>query len=168
MRVVGVKYEECRTIMKELPMLTIQTCHEWLNTIKDEDDISVILRDNPGSHKHISFYDEYPELEMEAKAFVLNEVSKNSCEFDTKKLAHFIDSRFKVHYKDELSNFELESNKLIRYEASCRTDLIRWGGKWDKNSNRPYFEGHERPDVVEKRRVHKLLLSKKRRIPIPF
>jgi len=27
-----------------------------------------------------------------------------------------------------------------------------WGGKWDKNSNRPYFEGHEREDVIASRK----------------
>ena len=34
---------------------------------------------------------------------------------------------------------------------SCRADLIRWGAKWDHNKNRPYFEGHERDDVVIER-----------------
>ena len=33
----------------------------------------------------------------------------------------------------------------------CRVDLLSWGAKWDKNCNRPYFEGHERVDVVEAR-----------------
>ena len=31
-------------------------------------------------------------------------------------------------------------------------DLISWAAKWDKNSNRPYFEGHERSDVVDARK----------------
>ena len=31
-------------------------------------------------------------------------------------------------------------------------DLISLGAKWDKNSNRPYFEGHERSDVVDARK----------------
>jgi hypothetical protein len=26
-------------------------------------------------------------------------------------------------------------------------DLIRWGARFKDNSSRPYFEGHERPDV---------------------
>jgi hypothetical protein len=152
MRIVGVKYEECRNLMKVLPLLTIQTCHEWLNTIKDEDDISVILRDKRGSHKHIEFYDDYPELEREVKAYVMSEMSKNTCEFDAKKLAKFVDTRFRDIYKEESADFGLDSNKLIRSESSCKTDLIKWDCKWDKNSNRPYFEGHERPDVVEKRK----------------
>ena len=47
--------------------MTVQTCHEWLNTIKDEDDTSVILRDKRGSHKHIEFYEDYPQLESEVR-----------------------------------------------------------------------------------------------------
>jgi hypothetical protein len=41
---------------------------------------------------------------------------------------------------------------LIRSVASCRLDLRRWGAKFNPNSQRPYFEGHERMDVVEHRR----------------
>jgi hypothetical protein len=36
-------------------------------------------------------------------------------------------------------------------EEGCRVDLLKWGGKWDKNKNRPYFEGNEREDVVVQR-----------------
>ena len=28
---------------------------------------------------------------------------------------------------------------------------MKWGAKWDKNKNRPYFEGHERKDVIVQR-----------------
>lgn len=31
-------------------------------------------------------------------------------------------------------------------------DLERWGISFDKNTSKPYFEGHEREDVVEKRK----------------
>ena len=48
---------------------------------------------------------------------------------------------------------KFDEKLLIRSEASCRTDLIKWGAQWDKNRNRPYFEGHERSDVVEERRI---------------
>ena len=30
-------------------------------------------------------------------------------------------------------------------------DLRRWGAKFEANSRRPYFEGHERDDVVKHR-----------------
>jgi len=33
-----------------------------------------------------------------------------------------------------------------------RLDLKRWGYSFEKNSMRPYFEGHEREDVVQHRK----------------
>ena len=34
---------------------------------------------------------------------------------------------------------------------SCRLDLRKWSARFEKNTNRPYFEGHDRPDVVSRR-----------------
>ncbi|CAF4402376.1 unnamed protein product, partial [Didymodactylos carnosus] len=34
-------------------------------------------------------------------------------------------------------------------ERSCRLDLRRWRAKFEAHSQRPYFEGHERGDVVK-------------------
>ena len=39
-------------------------------------------------------------------------------------------------------------NDLMRLERSCRLDLRRWGAKFEANSQRLHFEGHERDDVV--------------------
>ncbi|CAF1138491.1 unnamed protein product, partial [Didymodactylos carnosus] len=36
---------------------------------------------------------------------------------------------------------------LIRSIESCRLDIRRWGERHEANSNRPYFEGHERADI---------------------
>ncbi|CAF1532716.1 unnamed protein product, partial [Adineta ricciae] len=41
--------------------------------------------------------------------------------------------------------------QLVRSEKACRLDLHRWGCKFDKNTAKPYWKGHERPDVVEVR-----------------
>lgn len=40
---------------------------------------------------------------------------------------------------------------LIRSLPACQLDLRRWGARFSKNSQRPYFEGHERTDVVAHR-----------------
>ena len=42
---------------------------------------------------------------------------------------------------------------MIRSESTVREDLIRWGAAFNPNTNRPYFEGHERADVVEHRNI---------------
>ena len=51
----------------------------------------------------------------------------------------------------EITGEVLEKNELVRSVYSCNVDLIKWGAKWDDNKNRPYFEGHEREDVVSAR-----------------
>jgi hypothetical protein len=43
------------------------------------------------------------------------------------------------------------TDELIRSERMCRLDLRRYGCKFDKNSQKPYWLGHERPDVIEAR-----------------
>ncbi|CAF0995873.1 unnamed protein product [Brachionus calyciflorus] len=48
-------------------IMTVQTCHSWVLTIIDEDDPCVILRDGRGCYKRITFYENYPELEMKPK-----------------------------------------------------------------------------------------------------
>ena len=40
---------------------------------------------------------------------------------------------------------------LIRPERSCRLGLRRWGTTFETNSQRPYFEGYKRDDVVKHR-----------------
>ena len=139
-------------IPADFNLLNIQTCHEWALTIIDDDDLVVILRDKRGSYRHISFYEHFPELENIVKAFVLENVSKKECSFDVKILAQFVDQKFKELYGHYLEGIEFDSNNLVRSEESCRTDLLKWGARWDKNKIRPYFEGYIREDVISKRK----------------
>lgn len=142
LRLVRVQFESCRSIMESLNLLTINTSHSWILTIIDEDDLSVILRDLRGSHKHITFYENYPQLELEAKSFALTQASLKKCSFIVEDLAKFVDQRFREIYADLLADVELDESTLIRSVESCRSDLIIWGARYDKNSNRPYFEGN--------------------------
>jgi hypothetical protein len=75
------------------------------------------------------------------------------------ELAKFINKRFFELYGD---SFKEDFGELIRSEESCRTDLLRWGARWDSNTKRPYFEGHEREDVLVQRRnfIDFLVLNK--------
>ena len=147
-RLLKVPYNECETLLNDFNLLTIRSCSKWSNTISDEGDDLVILRDKRGSYKRILFYEEFPELEMEAKEFALEQASKTMCGFNCMELAKFINNRFR-----ELYDFNIENEEqLVRSEESCRVDLLKWGACWDKNTNRPYFQGHERADVVIKRK----------------
>lgn len=149
MRLCNLQYDESRNILERLKLLNIKCCHSWLKTIIEEDDLCVLLRDNRGTYKRELFYELYPELETQAKSYALENASQKKCSFVVKDLAFFINKQFYFLYGDTFNQVE---DKLIRSEQSCRVDLKKWGAKWDKNKNRPYFEGHEREDVVTKRK----------------
>ena len=83
---------------------------------------------------------------MEAKSFVADACTRKSADFTVSDLAKFIDNRYY-----ETTETRKTEDPLIRSEASCRLDLRRWSAKFDKNNQRPYFEGHERPNVVSHR-----------------
>jgi len=147
-----VKYEKTKEILDMLNLMNIKTCHSWVKSMFDEDDLCIILKDERGKYKRKRFYDCYPELEQEAKAFSLKHATQKKSTFTVDELAKFIDKRFRELYGEELNLEKSDKDgKLIRSKESCRVDLLMWGARWDSSKNRPYFEGHERDDVVAKR-----------------
>jgi hypothetical protein len=64
--------------------------------------------------------------------------------FDAFELATFIDNQFY-----SLTGIKKDpEDALIRSVQSYRLDLRRWGARFDSNSQRPYFEGHERIHII--------------------
>ena len=108
--------------------------------------MQAILDDGRGGKYTDSFYDVFPELAMEGRAFVVEACSQRVATFTASNLEHFIDTRF-----CELTQTIKTNNQLVQSEKSCRLDLRRWGAKFEASSQRPYFEGHERADVVTHR-----------------
>ncbi|CAF4829218.1 unnamed protein product, partial [Rotaria magnacalcarata] len=82
-----------------------------------------------------------------AKQHVLERCSEKSASFTLDNLTKFIDKKFY-----ETTNTIKEPDiPLIQSLSACKVDLCRWGARFKKNSQRPYFEGHERAEVVEHR-----------------
>ncbi|CAF4589324.1 unnamed protein product, partial [Didymodactylos carnosus] len=100
------------------------------------------VSENRGGKYTDGFYDVFPELEIQARAFVVDTCSQKSSSFKAADLATFIDERY---YK--INNLKKSASNLIRSIESCRLDIRRWGERHEANSNRPYFEGHERADI---------------------
>ena len=156
LRTFRIKYTITEEFLDSLNLLSIRRCQFWLKEIFRNDDIAVVLNDNRGKYRRHVFYEIYPELEIEAKAFALENSIKKKSDFTVYELAKFIDKRFKELYKDDLrlnftENAESDGGALIRSVESCRLDLKSWGCKWDSVKNRPYFIGHENEDVVKSR-----------------
>lgn len=140
--------------MQTLDLLGIQQCDIWIKTIREEEDLFSITRDLRGNYKRNLFYELYPLLEQEAKSYAMDLLASKKSNFKVKDLAVFVNERFNQLYGSSIENIEDSSqdkNQLIRSEESIRCDLIRWGAKYDSNKKRPYFEGHEREDVVKSR-----------------
>ncbi|CAF1010239.1 unnamed protein product [Brachionus calyciflorus] len=58
---------------------------------------------------------------------------------------------------------DLSEDELVRSAESCRTNLLKWRAKWDKNSNRPLFNcPHNENGIlkwIEPVRNKKILMS---------
>ena len=85
----------------------------------------------------------FPEIETDTKPFIVQACSQKSGEFKTLDLTEFIDE--KCYEVTGLT--KQASDELIRLESS-RVELRRWGAKFEANSQRPYFERHERDDII--------------------
>lgn len=146
LRYFNVDYKTTSECMDTIGCTTIYTAHSWASSVIEEDDTCLILRDKRGGFKKQQLYTMFPDLEFEAKAFSIERASQKNAEFSVLDLAKFITERYQ-----EETGIELETGKLIRSESSCKLDLLKWGAKWDSLKKKPYFEGHERSDVVEQR-----------------
>lgn len=151
LRILDIPYDRCKDVLNVLNLLSAQSCGEWILTMIDEDDLTSILRDKRGNHKKVGFYELFPDFEIEVKAYAIKRATEKKCDFDSKDLAKYVDNRFREIIKESNEEYGFDPNKLVRSEESCRADLLKWGAKFEKNKSRPYFEGHERTDVVEKR-----------------
>ncbi|CAF3044042.1 unnamed protein product [Rotaria sp. Silwood2] len=88
----------------------------------------------------------FPELATDAKLFAIESCSRKSADFTAIDLANFVDAKFY-----ELTQISKLNDAPVRSVESYRLDLRRWGAKFQPNTQRPYFEGHERQDVIAHR-----------------
>lgn len=147
LRYFNIKWEDINEFLKNIDLMTAQTCHKW-TTVFIKGDYEEFSTDLRGGKQTDSFYDMFPDIEEAAKTFVIEACSRKSGDFKAQDLAQFIDDTYYAVTKIKKQT----GDDLIRSERSCRMDLRRWGAKFEANSQRPYFEGHERDDVVKHRK----------------
>ncbi|CAF3376878.1 unnamed protein product, partial [Rotaria sp. Silwood2] len=145
LRHFGHSWRETDNFMKEIGAMTAETSKKWAHVLVNSD-LDEFTTDERGGKRGDSFWDNYRDLELEAKDFVFAECSKKESSFTAEKLAKFIDDRFY-----ELTKLKKNTQQLVRSVESCKLDLRRFGAKYTANTGRPYFLGHERKDVVKHR-----------------
>jgi hypothetical protein len=146
LRHFGLNWLQCNDFLKQINALTAQTAHKWANIFLfgDFDDF---IKEERGGKQTSSFYDIFPDIELLAKSYSVQRCAVKAADFNVLELAKFIDDQFYL-----LTQTKKDPNDpLVRSVASCRLDLRRWGACFESNSQRPYFEGHERQDVIQHR-----------------
>lgn len=93
LRHFGHSWRDVESFLTSIGGMTNKTCHKWTNILvnKDFDEFTIEER---GGKRGDSFWDCYPDLELEAKQFVFEECSKTEATFTAETLAIFIDNRF--------------------------------------------------------------------------
>ncbi|CAF3193715.1 unnamed protein product [Rotaria socialis] len=100
--------------------------------------------DNRGGKRIEKFYEGFPELELEAKLFAIERSLNKSADFIVWDLANFVDQKYY-----ELTNTTKDKNaNFVQSIQLYHLDLRHWGFRFDSNSERPYFKGHERPEII--------------------
>ena len=145
MRKLGHSWRSTDEILANIGAYRCQTAHKWIHVFL-MGYFEVVAHDGRGGKHSDSFYDVFPELEADGIAFAVVACSQKEASFSSAHLANFIDTKYY-----ELTQTVKNDDKLIRSHEACRIDLRRWGAKFQPNSQRPYFEGHERSDVVAHR-----------------
>ncbi|CAF1492275.1 unnamed protein product [Didymodactylos carnosus] len=152
LRYVNMPWRECDKIFRVSGSMRCQSASEWAQLYLN--DFEEFTAEHRGGKPTDSFWDVFQSLEVESRAFVVEEYSKKSSAFKTADLAAFIDQRYY-----EINSLKKTTDELIRSVEMCRLDkgekayfyMKRWGARNEENKNRSYFEGHERPDVVKHR-----------------
>ena len=143
-----IKYAERDTFLKSIDCLSAESANLQLKKFRNSKSNDFLSIDGRGGKRKETIIDDFPELKTEAILFIMAETSKKDCNFTILKLAQFITEKYY-----EITGPPDEADPpLVRSEESTRRDLERWGVTFDSNSKRPYFEGHEREDVVAHRK----------------
>ena len=135
-------WRDTDTFLSDIGGMRCVTANKWARLFVNGD-LDEFMQEGRGGQQTDSFFDVYPELEADAKLFVSGACSKKAATFKSIDLANFIDSSY---YK--LTGTKQRQNQLIRSERMCRLDLKRWDYRFDLNTSRPFYEGHERADVL--------------------
>ena len=80
---------------------------------------------------------------LKAKAFSLSACQQNSASFIALDHAQFIDNT-----DNEITDMYHSQSDMVQSIESCHLDLQNQGERFEGNNNWPYFEGHDRPDVM--------------------
>lgn len=145
LRHFSISYAQVDTFLKQIGGLSAEVAHKWATLFINET-FDRYSEDGRGGKRGDAFYDVYPDIEVEAKTYAMVQCQQKAASFTILDLAQFINTKY-----CEVNGLDENEPDLVRSVASCRLDMRKWGGRFEANTKRPYFEGHERSDVVAHR-----------------
>jgi hypothetical protein len=114
LRYFKIKWNDIDKYLESIGFMTAETSHKWADIFLDGDH-KEFTRDSRGGKHSDSFYDIYPEIEVDAKAFVAEKCSQKSGEFKAMDLVRFINEKY-----CELNDIDEQvGGGYIRSERSC-------------------------------------------------
>ncbi|CAF1542252.1 unnamed protein product [Adineta ricciae] len=145
LRHFGILYDETDHFLKKIGGLSGQVAHKWA-TVFITETFDKYCDEGRGGKRSDAFYDVYPDIEAEAKIFAVGQCQQKAASFTICDLAQFINTKY-----CQINGLVDDASDLVRSVESCRLDLRKWGARFEPNTKRPYFEGHDRADVVAHR-----------------
>ena len=91
-RYLGHQWRIIDDILQQIGAYRCDTAYKWAETFFSEDFEAFVDNDRGGKHSN-SFYDIFPELEVEAKSFVIGVCFRKSADLNAAELAKFIDAK---------------------------------------------------------------------------
>ena len=88
LRHLEYSWRETDELLATIGSMKCETAHKWADLYLNGD-FEEFIGENRGGQRTQSFFDVYPELELEARAFVVEECSKKASSFTVESLANF-------------------------------------------------------------------------------
>lgn len=143
LKLSGVSHAKIDEMMSKFGTLTWRTAHVFCRKIINGDE-DCVEDENRGKYKRETIFDVIPELKEDILQYSINKVAEKNSKFTVASLAEYSIKKAN-EYKPELDPKPLLSQHFLEKTLACL------GFYWGNNKARPYFQGHEREDVVKTR-----------------
>jgi hypothetical protein len=115
LRHVGLNWKQCDVMLHQIGSLSSETAHKHTEVFVFGD-FQEFTDEHRGGKQSSEFWDYFPEIENQAKAYTLHRCSEKAANFTVNELAKFIDQK----YYETTETTKQENSELIRSEASVR------------------------------------------------
>ncbi|CAF3636290.1 unnamed protein product, partial [Rotaria sordida] len=115
LRHVGLNWQQCDDILRPIGSLLSRTSQKHTEAFFSGDFQDFTSEHRGGKHTS-AFFDDFPQIETEAKVYTLTRCSDKAANFSVNELAKFIDEK----YYETTGTTKPKDSELIRSEASVR------------------------------------------------